>query len=57
MEIPVYRDNLVRRKARKIKPHLKNQKHTHVINNVENGNPSFDELFQRSSSVDQTFGR
>lgn len=57
MEIPVYRDNLVRRKARKIKPHLKNQKHTHVINNVENGNPSFDELFQRSSSGDQTFGR
>lgn len=58
MEIPVYRENLLkRRRAGKIKPHLKNQKQTLVIiNNFENGNPTLDKLFQ-SSFGDQTFGR
>lgn len=46
-----------RRKAPKIKPHLKNRKQTLVINNFENGNPTFDKLFQRSNSGEQTFSR
>lgn len=59
MEIPVHREILLkRRRARMIKPHVKNQKQTLVIvNNFENGNPTFDKLFQKSSCRDQTFGR
>lgn len=58
MEIPVYRGSLLKgRKARKIKPRLKNQKQTLVINNFKSGNPTSDKLFQSSSSVDQTFDR
>lgn len=58
LEIPGYGENLLkRRRVGKIKLHFKAQKQTLVMNNnFENGNPTFDKLFQRSFG-NQTLGR